>query len=78
MIVGQLCYNNIYNKYYVDNYELKNGDLLEVLIYNGLIVEWIRTHIQHSDFWYLDGVSGYNLNGLFVRLNDVDFMQKKK
>lgn len=70
MKVSQLIYNEETDHYELNGYDLHCGDCFEVLVFNGLTnkAEWIETRIEgNDDGWYLIGLSGYQINGLFAR-----------
>lgn len=70
MLVSQLLYNAETDHFELDKEELKSGDRLKVLVFNGLsnAPEWVETSIELDDEnkWYLFGLVGYALNGLFA------------
>ena len=57
--------------YALDGSEVRPGDHLSVLVYDGLTstVKWIDTTMQvdADGFLYLDGIAGYQISGLFAR-----------
>lgn len=68
--VSQLIYNENTDRYELNGYGLHCGDCFEVLVFNGLTnkAEWIETSIEsNSSGWYLVGLSGYQISGLFAR-----------
>lgn len=68
--VSQIQYNQDTDRYEMNGYELHCGDCFEVLVFNGLTnkSEWIETKIENNnDGWYLIGLAGYQINGLFAR-----------
>lgn len=70
MKVSQLTYNEETDRYELDGYGLHCGDCFEVLVWNGLtnMAEWIATRIENNkDGWYLVGIVGYQIGGLFAR-----------
>lgn len=70
MKISQLRYNEDVDRFHLDGDFLSCGDPLHVLIVNGLTgkTEWADTRIEldGSDRWYLVGLSGYDLCGLFA------------
>lgn len=71
MKTGQLIYDPTSDRYVIDGEELHCGDVLKVLVVNGLSgkEEWIETRIEldANDEWYLVGLVGYQIDGLFAR-----------
>ena len=70
MSISQIIYNTETDCYELDGDSLHGGDRLEVLIHNGLSNEdeWIETSIEHNqDGWYLTGLVGFQIPGLFAR-----------
>lgn len=70
MKTGQLIYDPSTGRYEIDGQELHCGDVLKVLVVNGLSgkEEWIETRIELNDAgWYLTGLVGYQIGGLFAR-----------
>ena len=67
----QLTYDADTDRYYFDNEPLHCGDTLQVFIHNGLTGqdEWIDTRIEidGQGEWYLVGLIGYQIAGLFAR-----------
>lgn len=70
MKVSQLIYNYDNERYSLDNEDLYCGDKLKVLVYNGLTndTEWINTRLEinSNGEWYLVGLAGYSIGGLFA------------
>ena len=70
MKVSQLVFDEASGRYILDNESLSCGDTLKVLVYNGLTnnAEWIDTRIEldSNDNWYLVGLFGYSIGGLFA------------
>lgn len=70
--ISQIRYNAEIDRYVLDGIDLCCGDMLEVLIYNGITQkeEWIETRIEldGDNNWYLVGLIGYQINGLFARI----------
>ncbi len=67
-MIGQLRYDEKSDRYYIDNVELHCGDCFSVLICNNSMPEWIETRIEMGEEWYLDGLLGFQLSGLFARI----------
>lgn len=69
MKAAQLVYDTDGDRLTFDGEELHCGDTLEVLICNGLNgrTEWIETRLEYDDDWYLIGLLGYQVSGLFAR-----------
>lgn len=68
--VFQIKYDEDADRYYIDDYALHCGDCFEVLVFNGLTnkAEWVETSIEGTrDTWYLTGLAGYDIGGLFAR-----------
>lgn len=68
--VYQLIYNEETDRYEMNGYGLHCGDCFEVLVFNGLTnsAEWIETRIEsNAEGWYLVGLAGYQIGGLFAR-----------
>lgn len=68
--VFQLWYDEETDRYCLDTDSLHCGDCISVLVWNGLTkkAEWIDTRIESNrDGWYLVGLIGYQINGLFAR-----------
>ena len=68
---GKLNFNPTSGRYEIDGQELHCGDGLKVLVVNGLSgeEEWIETRIELNDAgWYLVGLVGYQIDGLFARV----------
>lgn len=72
MNVGQLKYNAEIDRYVLDGIDLHCGDMLKVLVYNGISKqpEWIDTRMEldGNSEWYLPGLFGYQISGLFARI----------
>lgn len=67
---GQLKFDQAADRLVLDDLQLHCGDVLEVLIVNGLTgqAEWIKTRVEVNDEgWYLVGLVGYQISGLFAR-----------
>lgn len=68
--IGALVYKEKINRYDIrfdiDEYygDLRCGDCMEVYIKK----EWIPTHIEFGDSWYLSGINTSDINGLLVRI----------
>lgn len=71
MIVAQLVNNEETNRIDFDGVGLHCGECFEVLIWNQATnsAEWVETRIECSDKWFLVGLSGIQVNGLFARRN---------
>lgn len=71
MKVAQLTINPETDRLEHDGHPLFTGDCLEVLVVNGLSgrPEWIETRLEMADDWYLVGLLGYQVNGLFARMD---------
>jgi len=71
-IVCQLRFDEENERITFDNTALHCGDCFEVLIFNGLTnkAEWIDTSLEmnHEKQWYLSGLIGYDIIGLFARM----------
>lgn len=68
--VYQITYNEDTDRYEIDGYGLHCGDCFEVLVFNGLTnkAEWVETRIEgNNEGWYLVGLAGYEIGGLFAR-----------
>lgn len=69
--ISQLIYNENTDRYELDGEGLHCGDCFEVLVVNGLSgkPEWIDTRIEYNNNhgWYLIGIVGYQIGGLFAR-----------
>lgn len=69
---AQLTYNPTSERYELDGVGLHCGDALTVLVVNGLTgsMEWIDTRIEMdgNNEWYLVGLLGYQIGGLFGRI----------
>lgn len=73
-IISQMNFNADTNSYFVDKYELTDGEYLDVLVFNGLTqkAEWIYTCLEYSEDtnkWYLEGLLGYSIQGLFAKID---------
>lgn len=72
MTVEQLKYNKETDRIIFNGRALQCGEYLEVLVFNGLNnkVEWIETKLEldEEDRWYLVGLLGYDIIGLFARM----------
>jgi len=69
-IVAQLLYDRETDRILFDGDGLYCGECLEVLICNGLNdnkPEWVETRIEKNADWYLVGLIGYQVSGLFAR-----------
>ncbi len=75
-MVSQLKYNNETDRYELGDWELHCGNCFEVLICSNDTeeAEWIQTRIEirvdeHNghDEWYLVGIKGVGIDGLFAR-----------
>lgn len=70
MKVSQLLFDEASGRYILDNDALSCGEALKVLVFNGLTnkAEWIDTRIEldSQDNWYLVGLLGYSIGGLFA------------
>lgn len=67
--VFQLIYNEDTDRYELDGYDLHCGDCLSVLVWNGLTgkAEFVDTRMEcNSKGWYLVGLVGYQIDGLFA------------
>jgi len=70
-MIGQIAF--IHGHFQVDRVQLDSGDILEVLIVDGLDghTKWIETEVQRNeDGYYLTGLFGYNPIGLFARTEE--------
>ena len=67
----QLIYDADTDRYLLDNEPLHCGDCIQVLVFNGLTgeTEWIKTRLEMNgeNEWYLVGLLGYQIAGLFAR-----------
>lgn len=70
MTVSQLRYDPETNRMEFDGRGLHCGELLEVLVVDGLSgqTKWIPTRIEFAEEWYLVGLLGYQVSGLFARM----------
>lgn len=69
-VTGQLQLNSR-DRYEVNGVELTSGDALEVLVVDGTdnSPKWIETTVEHDgESYYLKGLLGYTLTGLFARV----------
>lgn len=69
-MTGQLFINGN-ERLQIDNRELTSGDTLQVLIVDGRTgtPQWINTTVEHNgQAYYLTGLYGYMLPGLFARV----------
>lgn len=69
--IAQLRYDPESERITFDGYGLHCGDGLEVLVCNGLNgnkPEWVETRIEYNKDWYLVGLAGYQVSGLFARM----------
>ena len=70
MKVSQMLYNADNDRFTLDGEDLHCGDCLKVLVFNGLsnAPEWIDTRLEMdgSNNWYLTGLIGYSISGLFA------------
>lgn len=68
MIIGQIIRKG--DRLQVDTQELHCGDVLQVLIYDGLTdsSQWVETRLEHDQDFYLVGLWGYQIEGLFARI----------
>lgn len=70
MKVGQIIFDQDAERLVLDGQPLHCGDTLEVLIVNGLDgqTQWLQTRVEVNDEgWYLVGLFGYQISGLFAR-----------
>lgn len=70
-IIAQLTYDPESDRMTFDGRGLHCGECLEVLVCNGLDggkPEWIETRIEYDKDWYLVGLLGYQVSGLFARM----------
>ena len=65
--IMQLTYNADTDRIELDGYGLHCGDGLEVLVIKNGQPEWVRTRIEYGDEWYLIGLPGIQVNGLFAK-----------
>ena len=65
MKTGQLIYDPTSERYEIDGQELHCGDVLQVMIGQA----WVETRIEldANDEWYLVGLAGHQIDGLFAR-----------
>ena len=65
MKTGQLIYDPTSERYEIDGQELHCGDVLPVMIGQA----WVETRIEldANDEWYLVGLAGHQIDGLFAR-----------
>ena len=61
--VAQLTYNPDTDRYELDGCDLHCGDCLTVLIAG----KWVDTRIEYGEDWYLVGLTGYQIGGLFAK-----------
>ena len=69
-VVAQIRYDELSDRMVLDGRDLHCGDCFEVLVCNGLNgsrPEWIETRIEYGEDWFLVGLSGYQISGLFAR-----------
>lgn len=68
--ISQLRYDPESDCMIFEKRELHCGEYLEVLVCNGLNgdkPEWVETRIEYGEDWYLEGLWGYQVAGLFAR-----------
>ena len=68
---AQLHYDPESDRRIFDERELHCGEYLEVLVCNGLNgdkPEWVETRVEYGEDWYLEGLLGYQVSGLFARM----------
>ena len=68
--IAQLIYDQESDRLSFDGEDLHCGECLEVMVCNGLNgdqAEWIATRLEYNDHWYLVGLLGYQVSGLFAR-----------
>ena len=69
--ISQLHYDPASHRMIFDERELHCGEYLEVLVCNGLNgdkPEWVETRVEYGEDWYLEGLLGYQVSGLFARM----------
>lgn len=70
MTTGQIFINDR-DRLQVDDLELHCGDVLEVLVVDGMenTPKWIKTRVEHDgEGYYLVGLLGYRPVGLFAKI----------
>ena len=71
MKIAQLRYNDETDRIEHDGYGLHSGDCLAVLVVDGVDgqTKWVDTCIEFDNGeWYLVGLMGYQVNGLFAKM----------
>lgn len=69
--ISQLHYDPESDRMIFDERELHCGEYLEVLVCNGLNgdkPECVETRVEYGEDWYLEGLLGYQVSGLFARM----------
>lgn len=68
--VAQLRYDPATDRLDFDGDSLHCGQCLEVLVVDGISgqTKWVETRLEYGDGWYLVGLVGYQVNGLFARM----------
>ena len=69
--ISQLHYDPESDRMIFDGRELHCGECLEVLVCNGLNgdkPEWVETRVEYGEDWYLEGLLGSQVSGLFARM----------
>ena len=69
-MTGQLFINDN-ERLQLDSRELTSGDTLQVLVVDGRTntPQWINTTVEHNgQEYYLTGLFGYSIPGLFARV----------
>lgn len=69
--ISQLHYDQENDRITFDGDGLHCGECLEVLVCNGLNgdkPEWVETRVEYGENWYLEGLLGYQVSGLFARM----------
>lgn len=64
----QLIYNAETDRIEFDGCGLHCGDCLTVLVVKEGQPTWIDTRIEYGDEWYLVGLSGVQVSGLFAKM----------
>lgn len=70
-MVSQILFDSESDRLLFDGDPLFCGQCLDVLVYNGLSdsPEWVSTRVEYgSSGWYLVGLLGYTVHGLFARM----------
>lgn len=69
-MISQLVYNERTDRIEFDGCDLHCGDCLTVLIVKDGKPKWVNTRIEYSESWYLVGLWGFQVNGLFAKMDE--------